>query len=110
MTVFPAQGTGQDTQQKANGHIDGKRGSTKHTQNSPHDTSSKEEEVDVGRHSDVGLDDGQGCRWKITRALGGMTRDHGYIKSQTSTEVVTEPGLTWAYFDRGKWRNAKIKV
>ena len=64
----------------------------------------------MGRHSDVGLDDGQGCRWKITRALGDMTVDHGFIKSQTSTEVVTEPGLTWAYFDRGKWRSAKIKV
>ena len=54
---FLAQGTGQDTQQKANGHIGGKRGSTNHTQNSTHDTSSKEEEAKIGavasNHGDI---------------------------------------------------------
>ena len=57
MAVFPEQGTGQDTQQKANGHIGGKRSSTNHTQNSTHDTSSKEKEAKTGAvastHGDI---------------------------------------------------------
>ena len=57
MVGFPAQGTVQDTQQSANGHISGKRGSTNHTQNSTHDTSSREEETKTGavasNHGDI---------------------------------------------------------
>ena len=48
MVVFPARGTGQDTQQKANGRISSKRGNTNHSQNSTHDTSSKKEEAKTG--------------------------------------------------------------
>ena len=47
MVDFLAQGTGQNTQQKANSHIGGKWSSTKHLQNPSHDTSSKEEEVET---------------------------------------------------------------
>ena len=57
MVDLPAQGTGQDTQQKANGHIGDKKGSINHTQNSTHDTSSKEEEAKTGagasNHGDI---------------------------------------------------------
>ena len=59
MAFFQAQGTGQDAQQKVNGHIGGKRGSTNHTQNSMHDTSSNEEEAKTGamasNHGDIPL-------------------------------------------------------
>ena len=48
MVVFPARGTVQDTQQKAKGHISSKRGNRNHSQNSTHDTSSKEEDVKTG--------------------------------------------------------------
>ena len=70
--------------------------------------STAKDDVDVTRLSELEAD--EGGRWQITRSAGHMTRGHGYIKSLSSAEVVSEPGLTWGHFDQGRWQSAKITV
>ena len=57
MVNFLARGTGQNTQQKVNGHVGSKSGNTNHSQNSTHDTSSNEEGAKTGavasNHGDI---------------------------------------------------------
>ena len=64
--------------------------------------------VDVARLSELEAD--EGGRWQVTRSAEHMVRGHGYIRSLSAAEVVSEPGLKWAFQLKGKWQSANISV